>query len=246
MTTPLDIDRYARIVVLTGAGISAGSGLRTYRGPGGVWEEHDVALMGHVTALHNHPADTWRLFGGMRVPVLQARPNAAHRALALLEARLQPHQQMLLVTQNVDGLHQAAGSRNVCEIHGHLMHTRCSNAACDLPRFRDEATHQNAVPHCPRCGSVLRPDVVLFGEELPLEATWAVKRALRDCDLFLAVGTSGLVEPAASYVRSAQYAGARTLLLNLEPLARPNPAFQEQLLGRAEDLLPRLLGVADA
>ena len=244
MSTPLDIHRYARIVVLTGAGISAASGLRTYRGPDGVWEEHDVELMGHVTALLHNPADTWRLFGGMRVPVRQAQPNAAHRALAQLEARLQPHQQMLLVTQNVDGLHQAAGSRNVCEIHGNLLHTRCSHAACDLPRFRDEAAHAQAVPRCPRCGSALRPDVVLFGEALPLPASWAVKRALRDCDLFLAVGTSGVVEPAASYVRGAQYAGARTILVNLEPLARPNPAFQEQVLGRAEEVLPRLLGLA--
>lgn len=243
MTSPLQLSRYGRVVILTGAGISAGSGLRTYRGPDGVWEEHDVERLGHVTALRERPADTWRLFGGMRAAVLAARPNAAHRALAQLESRLGRDQELLVVTQNVDALHQAAGSRHVCEIHGNLMHTKCSNPSCALPRFRDEDAHADQVPLCRLCGSPLRPDVVMFGEELPLEATWRVKRALRDCDLFIAVGTSGLVEPAASYVRNAAFAGARTLLVNLEPLSRPNPAFQEQHLGKAEEILPRLLDV---
>jgi len=179
----------------------------------------------------------------MRAPVLAAAPNAAHRALAAFESQLRSSQQFLLVTQNVDSLHQAAGSKNVCEIHGNLMFTRCSNPACSLPRFRDESAHSERIPQCNLCGSTLRPDVVLFGEELPLQETWTVKRALRDCDLFIAIGTSGLVEPAASYVRGAEYAGARTILINLEPLSRPNPAFKEQYFGRAEILLPQLLGV---
>ena len=235
--------QYSRIVVLTGAGISAGSGLRTYRGPDGVWQEHDVERLGKASALGERPAETWRLFGSMRAPVLAARPNAAHRALAAFEAQLRPSQQFLLATQNVDSLHQAAGSKNVCEIHGNLMFTRCSNPNCSLPRFRDESAHSDRVPQCNVCGSALRPDIVLFGEELPLQESWTVKRALRECDLFIAVGTSGLVEPAASYVRGAEYAGARTILVNLEPLARPNPAFKEQYIGRAEALLPQLLGV---
>ncbi len=238
----IDRSRYRRIVVLTGAGISAGSGLRTYRGPDGVWEEHEVERYGHASALVERPTETWRLFGGMRAPVLAAAPNAAHRALADWEATLTPQQELLLVTQNVDGLHQRAGSRNVVELHGDLMRTRCSNAACDLPPFRDEAGHLDAVPRCPRCGAVLRPDVVLFGEEIPARPGWTVKRALRDCDLFIAIGTSGLVTPAANYVRGAEYAGARTVLVNLEPMLPPNPAFQEQVLGRAEEVLPALLG----
>ena len=243
MPARIDISRYSRVVVLTGAGISAASGLRTYRGPDGAWEEHDVERLGHVSALHERPADTWRLFGAMRKPVLAARPNAAHLALAAWELRLTPDQQFLVATQNVDSLHQAAGSRNVAEIHGNIMFTRCANADCRLPRFLDEASHEEAVPLCPLCANVLRPDVVFFGEELQLDASWTVKRALRDCDLFLAVGTSGLVEPAASYVRGAEYAGARTILVNLEPLQRPNPAFQEQYLGKAEEVLPQLLGI---
>jgi NAD-dependent deacetylase len=179
----------------------------------------------------------------MRIPVLAAVPNAAHRALAAFESQLGPGQQFLLVTQNVDSLHPAAGSKNVCEIHGNLLFTRCSDPSCSLSRFRDESAHSGQVPQCNLCGSTLRPDIVLFGEELPLQESWTVKRALRDCDLFIAIGTSGLVEPAASYVRGAEYAGARTILVNLEPLARPNPAFKEQYFGRAEVLLPKLLGV---
>jgi NAD-dependent deacetylase len=239
----IDRSKYSRIVILTGAGISAGSGLRTYRGPGGVWDEHEVARYGHVSALLERPEDTWRLFGGMREPVLAARPNAAHLALARWEAELSSSQQFLIVTQNVDGLHQLAGSRNVVELHGNIMQTRCSNAACDLTPYRDEQAHAGAVPRCPKCAQPLRPDVVLFGEEIPALPGWTVKRALRDCDLFSAIGTSGLVTPAANFVRGAAYAGARTILINLEVMGRPNPAFQEQVIGRAEEVLPRLLGL---
>ena len=100
---------------------------------------------------------------------------------------------------------------------------------------------EKAVPACPDCGSALRPDIVLFNEPLPVEAEWRVKRSLRDCDLFIAVGTSGTVSPAANFVRGAEYAGARTVLVNLTPMMPPNPYFQEEYLGKAEELLPFLL-----
>jgi len=239
----IDRSQYTRVVVLTGAGISVASGLRPYRGPDGVWEEHDVERLGQASALVERPADTWRLFGGMRAPVLAARPNAAHRALAQWEAGLGAGQEFLLVTQNVDGLHQLAGSRNVCELHGNVMRTRCSDPACSYPQVHDEETHQRAVPVCPVCGSALRPAVVLFGEEIPALPLWTAKRALRDCDLFIAIGTSGSVAPASNFVRGAEYAGARTIYLNLEPMQPPQPAFKEQYFGRAEELLPELLGL---
>lgn len=239
----LDLSKYSRIVVLTGAGISAGSGLQTYRGPDGVWEECEVEKYGHVDALTNRPQETWRLFGGMREPVLAAKPNAAHLALAAFEAQLAPNNEFLLVTQNVDALHQRAGSKRVVELHGNVMFTRCTNPSCDLEPYRDEQTHRDMVPKCPKCGSVLRPDIVLFGEHIPALPSWLVKRALRECDLFIAVGTSGVVSPAANYVRGAEFAGARTILVNLEPMARPNPAFKEQYFGPAETVLPDLLAV---
>lgn len=238
----IDISAYSNIVVLTGAGISAGSGLRTYRGPDGVWEEHNVEEYSNIQALLERPERTWQLYGAMRAPVRAAKPNAAHLALARLEAGLRPEQQFLLVTQNVDSLHRRAGSRNVVELHGNIGFTRCIDEDCDLEPFEDDQAYAEGVPRCPKCSSVLRPHIVLFGEAIPPMASWQVKRALRDCDLFLSIGTSGLVAPAANYVRSAEYAGARTIYINLEPLSPRNPAFKEEYLGRAEELLPALLG----
>jgi len=237
----INTSRYKNIVMLTGAGVSAGSGLRTYRGPDGVWEEHKVEEYGNIQTLIEHPERTWQLFGGMRAPVQAAVPNAAHYALARLENSLRPEQRFLLVTQNVDRLHQRAGSRNVVELHGNVSFTRCTNEACDLEPFVDDKDHAHAVPKCPKCSSALRPHIVLFGEAIPPMSSWPVKKALRDCDLFIAIGTSGVVSPASNYVRSAKYAGARTVYVNLEPLSPKNPAFNEEYLGKAEEILPNLL-----
>ena len=234
---------YRNIVVLTGAGVSVASGLRPYRGADGVWEEFNVGEYGHVGALAADPGRTWALFGPLREQIALARPNPAHAALAQFERGLDASQRFLLVTQNVDGLHQRAGSRQVVEPHGTLSRSRCSNAQCLLEPFEDSSAHRDAVPRCALCGHVLRPDVVLFGEHLPARAEWLAKTALRDCDLFLAIGTSGAVTPAASFVRSAEYAGARTVYINLEPMQPPNPKFQEAHYGRAEDVLPPLLAV---
>ncbi len=180
---------------------------------------------------------------GLRRQVKAASPNAAHLALARAERQVTGARQWTLVTQNIDGLHQAAGSRNVVELHGSVFRTRCTSASCELPPFRDEEDHAGAVPRCPRCGSVLRPDVVLFEEAIPVDAEWQAKRALRDCDMFLAIGTSGTVAPASNFVRSAEYVRARTVLVNLEPMKPRHPAYDEEILGRAEEILPGLLGV---
>lgn len=240
----LDLSRYRRIVFLTGAGISAASGLRTYRGPGGIWDDAEVAECAHVHTLQRQPRRTWALFGGMREPVAAAAPNAAHLALARFEATLGPEHDFLLITQNIDGLHQRAGSRRVVELHGNVSTTRCSHDGCTLVPYPDTTTHAGTVPHCPHCGSALRPDIVLFGEMLPMQALRQVQQALQDCDLFVAVGTSGTVTPAAEFVRGARYAGAHTVYLNLEPMHPRHPAFAEELIGPAEELLPRWLGTA--
>jgi NAD-dependent deacetylase len=236
--SPIELWRYTEIVVLTGAGVSAASGLPTYRGAGGLWNQADVA--GHATAaaIAADPRKVWTFFARLRREVASAAFNPGHHALAQAQRALQPHQRLTVITQNVDGLHQAAGSARVVELHGTLRRSRCT--ACDFTRAEDLTSVELDCPACPSCAALLRPDVVLFDEPLSVRAEWEAKTALRACDLFLAVGTSGSVYPAANFVRSAEYAGARTIYVNLEPLDPPNPAFKEMHLGRAEELLPAL------
>lgn len=225
---------YKNIVVLTGAGISAASGLRPYRGPGGLWSEIDPDGVVTAAALERDPARVWAFFAEARLQIEAAAPNAAHVALARLARQRGPGQSLVVITQNVDGLHQRAGSPEVIELHGSLRRGRCTRAGCGL-------VAEAGLADCARCGAPMRPDVVLFDEAIPAEAEWHSKRALRDCDLFVAVGTSGTVTPAASFVRSAEYAGARTILINLEAMTPKNPYFQEEVLGRAEEVLPALV-----
>ncbi|HEX6364462.1 MAG TPA: Sir2 family NAD-dependent protein deacetylase, partial [Albitalea sp.] len=235
----LHLADYRHIVVLTGAGVSVASGLRPYRGPGGVWQEHDVERCGHVDALSTHPESVWQLFGALRTQLRDARPNAAHAALARLQGAVSRTQSFLLVTQNIDGLHQRAGSRYVGELHGSITRTRCSRESCKHPVALDDEPHAGAAPRCPSCGSPLRPDIVLFGEPVDAATLWRARRALREVELFLAIGTSGLVSPAADFVRSAHYAGARTVYVNVDPQAMA-AHFSDAAIGKAEDVLPDL------
>lgn len=240
----INLSQYSKIFVLTGAGISAGSGLLTYRGTGGIWEEHEVERYGSISAFERSPADTWRLFGSLREPILAAQPNAAHFALVQLANNLTHDQELLLVTQNVDGLHQRAGSNNTINLHGDIMYTKCSNSACKLPRYHDPLAHLDAVPTCPLCASPLRPDIVLFGEDIPALNDGVIERFLLECDLFIAIGTSGTVYPASNFVSIAAYNGARTMLVNLQPMESINHAFQEEYLGKAEEIVPQLLSLS--
>ena len=239
----IDVSHYKRIVILTGAGVSAASGIRTFRGKDGIWDEHNVGEYGHVSVLNKRPDLTWKLFGQLRTQVRESQPNKAHLVLAALERNLDPSQQFTLITQNVDGLHRRAGSINVVELHGNVTRIRCSNDDCDLAPYHDEAIHDRGVLLCQKCLSVLRPDIVLFGEQLPPVQSAQAKLVLQDCDLFVAIGTSGIVPPAARYVQMADTAGARTICVNLEPMAPRNAAFKEEYLGKAEELLPGLFGV---
>ncbi len=227
----INIKKYRKIVILTGAGVSEPSGLGTYRGQGGIWEKYNVNEYGSVDRVKDAPEKIWSLFGKLREKVINASPNEAHYVLARLEENMRSNQELIIITQNVDGLHQKAGSKNVIELHGNIHKTRCSNSICKLQPFEDEKNYIQA-PLCV-CGSPFIPNIVLFGEQLPVEAEHLAKRALRKCNLFVAVGTSGCVFPAANYVRSADYEGARTLYINLEPLSPPNPYFHKEIIGDA-------------
>ena len=235
---PQFTDTAHHIVILTGAGVSAGSGLPTYRGPGGLWEREDIARIVEARFLPGSMPQLWRLYSERRRVALMAEPNPAHLAIAALQ-KSRPGA-VTLLTQNVDGLHQQAGSPQVTELHGSAFRTRCTNPRCILPPFDDTRSY-DAVPHCLRCGSALRPDVVLFGEMLPEAALRQSQAALDRCDLFCAAGTSGMVWPAAAFVRIAALAGAYTLLVNLDA-GEGAGEFDQVFLGRAEEVLPELLG----
>ncbi|PQV64610.1 NAD-dependent deacetylase [Abditibacterium utsteinense] len=236
---PLETQNYRNIVVLTGAGVSAASGLSTFRGPDGKWQ-HELLAVSDGRRIPELLPEMWLRYGKARAGLLNVEPNIAHFALADWQKKWGDSRQITLVTQNVDGLHQKAGSPDVIEIHGSLLETRCINSACTSKPFLDLDVPES-VPICAVCGSFLRPNITLFHEALPLEAITRVKLALRDCDLFLSIGTSGVVAPASDFVRAAAYAGARTIYLNLTPLDAASP-FQENIVGRAEEILPDYLG----
>jgi NAD-dependent deacetylase len=221
---------YRNIVVLTGAGISQSAGLPTYRGPGGLWSDPELARLADVEALASDRSAACTMFWRFRQSIAGVVPTAAHRALAAFEDRLPASTSFLIITQNVDGLHQRAGSRRVCEYHGSLARWRCERCGLELePPPGDPPVH---------CDQMMRPAAVLFGELIPTAAEHAAKRALRTCDLFIAIGTSGTVWPAASFVRWAEYNGAHRVLLNLEISDEVRDEFAECHAGTADELVP--------
>jgi NAD-dependent deacetylase len=240
----IDLDDYRNVVFLTGAGVSVASGIRPYRGPDGLWNDETLVKYSHISTFRSDPLGVWRHWWKVREMALKASPNAAHLTLARLEARRPAGTGFTLITQNVDGLHARAGSRALVEYHGSTMRTRCSDPFCGLPVFEDECCSGVEAPSCPLCGAPLRPDIVLFGEAIPPAAGEAAMDALDGCDLFVAVGTSGTVHPAAAFVDVARGRGARTVYLNLQPIEAlgGTGSFGESRLGRAEDILPRIFG----
>jgi len=219
------------IVVLTGAGISAESGLATFRGPDGLWEGHRVEDVATPEAFRRDPALVQAFYDARRERLKSVEPNAAHRALARVDAEWPG--ELLIVTQNVDDLHERAGARRLLHMHGELKSAWC--LACDA-RMPWEGELSSG-PLCPSCGEAgrLRPDIVWFGE-MPYEME-RIDRALLDCDLFVSIGTSGAVYPAAGFVQTARYAGARTLEINLEP-SLGSVYFDEARTGPAGVLVP--------
>lgn len=225
------------IVILTGAGISVASGLRTFRGATGVYNSAEAERLAGVRALKDEPDAVWKFWGAIRAQALNAQPNAAHLAIAQLEQRLKPEDSLTVVTMNVDGLHRRAGSSNVIEMHGSLMHTRCHPGG--HLSFQDVQSHQEGAPRCEH-GHLMRPDVVFFGESLsPLSWNRAFQAA-RYAHVFIAVGTTNLVMPVAKLVKKPFYKGAKTIFVNPEiPLGLR--CFRRRIAGKAEEVLPELL-----
>ncbi len=231
-------------LVLTGAGISAESGLRTFRGPGGLWEGHDPAQLATPDAFARDPETVWRFYAWRRASAAQAEPNPAHRALVRLEE--QRGEDFLLVTQNVDGLHERAGSRRIVDLHGSLWRLRCVAEGIE---FEDRRVDLGRLPPRCRCGALLRPAVVWFGEALPAEALARATEAARCARVVLVVGTSGLVHPASALPEIARAQGAAILEVNPEatPLSRladvclrgPAGRVLPELVARTEGVLGR-------
>lgn len=220
-----------RVVILTGAGISAESGLSTFRDPDGVWMKHDPMKLATPEAFAADPELVHAFYNARRAQLRDVEPNAAHVALARLEQAF--GRDLMLVTQNVDDLHERGGSRAVVHMHGALRRVRCQ--CCDARMTWDgDLTTETA---CPECGFVgdMRPDIVWFGE-MPYHME-EIMRALDNCDLFVAIGTSGAVYPAAGFVQIAGNAGADTMEINLEP-SDGSHQFDECRHGPASELVP--------
>jgi NAD-dependent deacetylase len=226
--------RAERVAVLTGAGVSAESGVATFRGAGGLWEGHSVEEVATPMAFRRDPALVWRFYHARRAALRAVGPNPGHLALVALEDSW-GSDRFTLITQNVDGLHRAAGSRHVVEVHGTLARVRCTG--CD--KSEDTTADLPELPKCGACGALLRPAVVWFHEMLP-EAEWAAAvQAAAACQAFLVVGTSAIVYPAAGLIDTARAAGAGVIEVNIEPTAAAGRGAV-RLRGPSGVLLPRL------
>ncbi len=224
----------ARITVLTGAGVSAASGVPTFRGPDGLWKKNTPQSLATPDAFRSDPKLVWEWYDWRRQVLKTKAPNRAHEVLSRWSHR---YRQFTLITQNVDGLHERAGTRNVIRFHGSIWEVSCwERCAASPERWRDETVPFPRIPpECPHCGGLIRPGVVWFGEAIDPRVLQASIDAL-DCDLFFAVGTSSLVYPAAALAQEAKRRGAYTVEINVE--ATPSSAHLDAALrGPAEDML---------
>ncbi len=233
---------YNQIVVLTGAGLSAESGLHTFRDKDGIWARYDYREVATPEGYQRNPELVLDFYNQRRRQNADVKPNAAHHALSRLEADYPG--KVLVVTQNIDPLHEVAGSKNLIHMHGEIMKALCAACGRRHPIGHSDLTLETICPICAKPG-VMRPDVVWFGE-MPYQMD-RIYDALGGCDLFISIGTSGTVYPAAGFVMEARRAGAHTVELNLEP-SEGISIFHEAIHGRATEIVPayvdRLLGAA--
>jgi NAD-dependent deacetylase len=227
-----------RVFVLTGAGISAESGLPTFRGADGLWRGHQVQDVATPEAFRANPGMVWQFYSERRKRHATVTANPAHFALANLEQAL--GERFFLCTQNVDSLHEQAGSQRIAHMHGRLMQTRCSRPGCRTKPFDDERCYMSyaEIPTCSECKALLRPHVCWFGE-VPYYME-RIFEQLRICTVLLTVGTSGVVEPAASFVRMARKNRAKAIYIGPEEPAN-HSFFDTVVLGKAGDVLPGLV-----
>lgn len=224
------------VCVLTGAGISAESGIPTFRdAQQGLWANYDPMQLATPEGFAEDPELVWNWYESRRARIAEAQPNPGHYALAQLSTRVPG---FTLVTQNIDGLHQRAGSVDVIEYHGNIMRDRCTVEGRAAER---DSSATGALPRCASCGALLRPDVVWFGELIPRNALFLADAAAAACDLFLSIGTSSLVYPAAGLAETALRQGAKLIEVNLNPTEMSGQAHLV-LRGRSGEILPAILG----
>jgi NAD-dependent protein deacetylase/lipoamidase len=233
---PAALREAEHVVVLTGAGISAESGIPTFRDAlTGLWANYDPMELATPEGFARQPRVVWDWYATRREAIGLAEPNPGHRALVVLEHRIP---RLTLVTQNIDGLHQRAGNRRVIELHGNILRTRCSKEGIVT---EPPAGAVERPPRCPRCAAPLRPDVVWFGELLPLEALAEAEQAAAHCEVFLSVGTSNLVEPAASLPWIAAGRGAVVGIVNTSADGQRLGSNVHLVLGPAGVVLPAIV-----
>jgi len=235
-----DLAAAGKVTALTGAGISIESGIPPFRGKGGLWERFDPMEVAHIDALVRDPAKVWNiLVKEMKEIVDTAEPNDGHKGLARLEemGKLET-----VITQNVDGLHQAAGNTDVIEFHGTFAWQRCMDCS---RKYETRDVDISKIPPCCICGGILRPDAVFFGEMIPQDALWRSRQIASDCDLMLVIGTSATVQPAALMPVIAKESGAKVVEINPERTPLTDQISDYLIMGGAGDIMNRIVAALE-
>ncbi|KXJ27367.1 NAD-dependent protein deacylase [Exaiptasia diaphana] len=255
------LSQSSNVLFLTGAGVSAESGIPTFRGAGGLWRTYDATKLATPEAFRDNPSLVWEFYHYRRELVLSKKPNPAHVAIAQFQKRMRGSgKQAWVITQNIDGFHQAAGTQDVVELHGSLFHTRCTqcgdakenknspivpallNKGAPDPSAQDAKIPESKLPRCskPDCNGLVRPHVVWFGESLPFDALMKSKEIMDSCDLCIVVGTSSQVYPAAMFAPNLAQRGVPVAEFNLEKTDKTD-CFRYHFHGKAGETLPPLL-----
>ena len=231
------IKKANNIIALTGAGISVESGIATFRGKGGLWEKYDPEEYAHIVSFIKNPDKSWIMLKEMGEQIFQASPNQAHTSLTQLQ---QVGKLQCIITQNVDNLHQEAGSKNVIEFHGNYKTLSCISCQKQYPFEKERLDTIPPVPRC-TCHNVLKPNVVLFGEVPPEQALIQSEKAAQECDLMLVIGTSWLIYPAANLPIIAKKHHAKIVEINTEPTEMTNYLSDYFLKGSASQILSSII-----